>query len=62
MSDGVMQGARRIAFLEGELLVKTLESEEELRQAYRLRHAVFAERLKWVPEREDRLESDVYDA
>lgn len=62
MSDGVMQGARRIAFREGEFLVKALESEEELRQAYRLRHSVFAERLKWVPEREDRLESDVYDA
>ncbi len=62
MSDGVMQETRRIAFCEGEFLVKTLEGEEELRQAYRLRHRVFAERLKWVPEREDRLESDVYDA
>ena len=62
MSDGVIQEARQIAFREGEFLVKTLESEEELRQAYQLRHRVFAEELKWVPERKDLLESDVYDA
>lgn len=62
MSDGVRQGARPIAFCEGEFLVKALESEEEFRQAYRLRHRVFAEKLRWVPEREDRLESDIYDA
>jgi acyl homoserine lactone synthase len=62
MSDGVRQGARPIAFCEGEFLVKALESEEEFRQAYRLRHRVFAEKLRWVPERDDRLESDIYDA
>ena len=62
MSDGTIQEARQIAFCEGELLVKTLESEEELRQAYHLRHRVFAEKLQWVPERKDQLESDVYDA
>lgn len=62
MSDGVIQEARQIAFCEGEFLVKALESEEELRQAYQLRHKVFAEKLKWVPESKPRLESDVYDA
>lgn len=62
MSDGVRRGARPIAFCEGEFLVKALESEEEFRQAYRLRHRVFAEKLRWVPERADRLESDIYDA
>jgi acyl homoserine lactone synthase len=61
MSDGVIQEARQISFCEGEFLVKTLESEEELRQAYHLRHRVFAEKLKWVPERNNQLESDVYD-
>lgn len=61
MSDVVVQEARQIAFCEGEFLVKALESEEELRQAYHLRHRVFAEKLKWVPERKDQLESDVYD-
>ncbi|MDF0650596.1 MAG: hypothetical protein CV081_00070 [Nitrospira sp. LK265] len=53
---------RGIAFYEGEFLVKTLETKEEMTQAYRLRHRVFAERLKWVPEQADRLEADVYDA
>ncbi|MFY4729748.1 acyl-homoserine-lactone synthase [Nitrospira sp. BLG_2] len=52
---------RGIRFYEGEFLVKTLETKEDLTQAYRLRHRIFAERLKWVPERADRLEADVYD-
>lgn len=53
---------RGFAFYEGEFLVKTLETKEEMTQAYQLRHRVFAERLRWVPERADRLEADVYDA
>lgn len=53
---------RDVAFYEGEFLVKTIETKEEMTQAYQLRHRVFAERLKWVPERTDRLEADVYDA
>ena len=52
---------REVAFYEGEFLVKTIETKEEMTQAYHLRHRVFAERLKWVPERTDRLEADVYD-
>lgn len=51
-----------IEFYEGEFLVKTLETRDELTQAYQLRHQIFAERLNWVPERADRLEADVYDA
>ena len=62
MSTEIRQESRQIAFYEGELLVKTLESKDELRQAYHLRHRVFAEKLRWVPERNDQLESDVYDA
>jgi acyl homoserine lactone synthase len=62
MSNGVIQEARQIVFCEGEFLVKELESEEELLQAYHLRHRVFAEKLQWVPERKDQLESDIYDA
>ncbi|MGZ8405989.1 MAG: acyl-homoserine-lactone synthase [Nitrospira sp.] len=53
---------REVAFYEGEFLVKTLETKEEMTQAYHLRHRVFAERLKWVPERADKLEADIYDA
>jgi len=56
------QEKKKILFYDGALLVKTLEEEAEWRQAYQLRHRVFAERLKWVPERMDRLESDQYDA
>ena len=52
---------RGVTFCEGEFFVKSLETKEDLTQAYRLRHRVFAERLKWVPERGDRLEADVYD-
>ena len=62
MTTEVREESRQIAFYEGEFLVKTLESEEELRQAYHLRHRVFAEKLRWVPESNDQLESDVYDA
>jgi N-acyl-L-homoserine lactone synthetase len=62
MNDGIRQESRQIEFCDGEFLIKALESEEELRQAYHLRHRVFAEKLKWVPERQDRLESDVYDS
>lgn len=53
---------REVAFYEGEFLVKTLATKEEMTQAYHLRHRVFAEQLKWVPERADKLEADVYDA
>ncbi|SLM47782.1 N-acyl-L-homoserine lactone synthase [Nitrospira japonica] len=63
MSDSmVVAEEKRIFFHEGAFSVKTLETESEWCQAYRLRHRVFAERLKWVPERPDRLEADMYDA
>lgn len=51
-----------ILFKEADFLVKTIETNEEMVQAYQLRHRVFAERLKWVPERADCLEADAYDA
>ena len=52
---------RRVEFYEGEFLVKTLEEKTELTQAYRLRHKVFAEVLRWVPPTEDGQEMDMYD-
>ena len=61
VSNEIRQESRQIAFYEGEFLVKMLESEEELRQAYHLRHRVFAESLKWVPKVADREEMDMYD-
>jgi acyl homoserine lactone synthase len=50
-----------IEFCEENFLIKTLETKQELTQAYQLRHRVFAEQLKWVPETEDRQEMDMYD-
>lgn len=58
----VDQAVHSIVFTDGEFLVKTIETKNEMVKAYQLRHRVFAERLKWVPERADRLEADVYDA
>lgn len=52
---------KEIAFYEGEFLVKTLKDESDLQQAYRLRHRVFAETLRWVPPTEDGKEMDMYD-
>lgn len=51
-----------IRFQEGELLIKTLCEPNELEEAYRLRHKVFSQNLKWVPSSEDELEVDPYDA
>jgi N-acyl-L-homoserine lactone synthetase len=50
-----------VAFYEGEFLVKTLNEEAELTQAYRLRHKVFAEVLRWVSPTDDGQEMDMYD-
>lgn len=59
---GIADGEKRdIAFYEGEFLIKTLTSEAELQQAYRLRHRVFAETLQWVPPTDDGKEMDMYD-
>jgi acyl homoserine lactone synthase len=50
-----------IEFCEEDFIIKTLETKEEMTQAYRLRHRVFAEQLKWVPASEDQQELDMYD-
>jgi len=56
-----MQIQAGIEFYEGDLVVKTLSTSEELARAYRLRHKVFAETLRWVPPTEDGQEMDMYD-
>ena len=58
----LMEEARKIAFWENDLLIKTLSGDEELRAAYRLRHQVFADRLRWVERNPEELEIDVYDS
>jgi acyl homoserine lactone synthase len=50
-----------IEFCEEDFLIKTLETKEEMTEAYQLRHRVFAEQLKWVPASEDQQEMDMYD-
>lgn len=56
-----MQRQADIEFYEGDLVVKTLSTSEEVAKAYRLRHKVFAETLRWVAPSEDGLEVDIYD-
>lgn len=46
---------------EGGFQVEILRSEPEKQQGYRLRHLLFAETLRWVPETPDGLEIDDYD-
>ncbi len=46
---------------EGGYIVKTISDGDELRQAYALRHEIFAEELRWVPMTPDGLEIDGYD-
>lgn len=57
----LMAENRRIEFWEGNMLIKTLSGEEDLRAAYRLRHQVFADRLRWVGRSPEEFEVDAYD-
>ncbi len=50
-----------LIFQEGEFLIKTLSTPEEMEAAFRLRHEVFCEELKWVPPSPDGIERDEYD-
>ena len=55
-----MREAKDVEFRESGFVVKTLHG-EQLGQSFRLRHKVFAESLKWVPETDDGQEVDLYD-
>lgn len=56
-----MQIQAGVEFYEGDLAVKTLSTSDELAKAYRLRHKVFAETLRWVSPTDDGQEMDIYD-
>lgn len=58
---GAGPGKDRIFLREGRFHVKSLVAREELEGAYRLRHRVFAQELRWVPQAENSLEVDDYD-
>lgn len=48
-------------FTENGLTVRILESAEDHKKAFRLRHAVYCEALKWVPPHPGHLEQDHYE-
>lgn len=50
-----------LIFQEDNLLIKTLSAPEEMDAAFRLRHEVFVDELKWVPSSPDKREIDDYD-
>ena len=50
-----------LIFQEDNFLIKTLSAPEEMDAAYRLRHEVFVDELKWVPPSPDGMEKDGYD-
>ena len=52
---------RGILIKEGGFTVKNMTSDEEKIKAYRLRHRIFAEELRWVATSESMLEKDSYD-
>jgi acyl homoserine lactone synthase len=60
--EGAMDAIRDIAVLEGQFSVRTLRNDRERHDAYRLRHKIYSETLKWVPPSHDELEVDEYDS
>lgn len=53
--------AKEVRFLEDGFSVRTISSAEELQQAYRLRHEVYCDTLRWVKPSLNGLEKDRYD-
>lgn len=51
-----------LVFKEEGFLIKRITTCEEREAAFRLRHDVFCDELKWVPPSQDRMEEDAYDA
>lgn len=46
---------------EGGFVVKDLAGDDEMSQAFRLRHRIFCEHLRWVPKSDNLMEIDGYD-
>jgi len=51
-----------INFYESGYWIRSMESDEDRMQAYRLRHTVFCDTIKWVPPHPSGLEMDRYDS
>lgn len=56
-----MADVQEVSFREQNYHVRTLHEAEDLLQAYRLRHSVYCDALKWVEPSPDGLEIDRYD-
>ena len=52
---------RTVNFYEADYSIRSIQSEEDRLQAYRLRHLIFSEMLGWVPPSPTGLEIDRYD-
>lgn len=52
----------QVSFKENAYVARSIENYDDIIQALRLRHRVFAEKLGWVATRSDGLEYDAYDA
>ena len=48
-------------FQKRDVRVKTLDSAKERYQAYLLRKQIFCDHLQWVPSKNERIETDIYD-
>ncbi len=57
----MLDSMQAVLAAEGGYTVRPIQSDRELRESYKLRHAIFAEELKWVPEAQNGLETDQYD-
>ncbi|MDA8100639.1 MAG: GNAT family N-acetyltransferase [Nitrospiraceae bacterium] len=61
-TEGLHQSTTGIRLREGGYTVRMIKAEDDLVKAYRLRHRIFAEKLRWVPVTKSELEIDGYDA
>lgn len=46
---------------EGSFVIKNLSNDDEMNQAFQLRHRIFCEDLGWVPQSDNLMETDGYD-
>ena len=60
--DGSGRSDSFVSFYEGGYILKNLTTQFEKIQAYRLRHKIYCQELKWVPGSKNALEIDEYDS
>ena len=60
-TEGFYEKSFEVFIREGGFIVKSLTDDDEMNQAFRLRHRIFCEDLEWVPQSDDLMEIDGYD-